>query len=217
LVGLFMLMFMCLVTVLSVIPVMLWWSLTITCYTCCPVLRVARLITYDAFGQRMRVKNFGVSGNETFALDQLMLFGEGIYYETNWKTLSCKKMKLDTAFIPMQVPSDAKLLAQVIMGSSSSWGMGVLTNTWYGSLSENGLYTTVFTEIGCIPVSFTSYTPQSGWITVSTFNWVIGMANPMDYLPPPFCANSKLEETETPHNFFTIYSHLYIFNHFLAL
>uniref|UniRef100_A0A3Q0SE99 Ependymin n=1 Tax=Amphilophus citrinellus TaxID=61819 RepID=A0A3Q0SE99_AMPCI len=157
------------------------------------------LITYDAFGQRMRVKNFGVSGNETFALDQLMLFGEGIYYETNWKTLSCKKMKLDTAFIPMQVPSDAKLLAQVIMGSSSSWGMGVLTNTWYGSL-----YTTVFTEIGCIPVSFTSYTPQSGWITVSTFNWVIGMANPMDYLPPPFCANSKLEETETPHNFFTV-------------
>lgn len=51
---------------------------------------------------------------------------------------SCKKMKLDSSFIPMQVPPDAKLMGQVFMGSSSSWGMGVLTNTWYGSLSENG-------------------------------------------------------------------------------
>ncbi|XP_005931356.1 ependymin [Haplochromis burtoni] len=162
------------------------------------------LITYDALGQRMRVKNFGIGDNQDFALDQLMLFREGVYYESNWKTLSCKKMKLDSSFIPMQVPPDAKLMGQVFMGSSSSWGMGVLTNTWYGSLSENGFYSTVFTEIGCIPVSFTSYTPQSGWLTVSTFNWVIGTSNPMDYLPPDFCANSELEETETPHNFFTV-------------
>lgn len=63
---------------------------------------------------------------------------QGVYYESNWKTLSCKKMKLDSSFIPMQVPPDAKLMGQVFMGSSSSSGMGVLTNTWYGSLSENG-------------------------------------------------------------------------------
>uniref|UniRef100_A0A3P9B1G7 Ependymin n=1 Tax=Maylandia zebra TaxID=106582 RepID=A0A3P9B1G7_9CICH len=169
------------------------------------------LITYDALGQRMRVKNFGIGDNQDFALDQLMLFREGVYYESNWKTLSCKKMKLDSSFIPMQVPPDAKLMGQVFMGSSSSWGMGVLTNTWYGSLFTynlycmfSGFYSTVFTEIGCIPVSFTSYTPQSGWLTVSTFNWVIGTSNPMDYLPPDFCANSELEETETPHNFFTV-------------
>lgn len=47
-------------------------------------------------------------------------------------------MKLDSSFIPMQVPPDAKLMGQVFMGSSSAWGMGVLINTWYGSLSENG-------------------------------------------------------------------------------
>lgn len=34
------------------------------------------LITYDALGQRMRVKNFGIGDNQDFALDQLMLFRE---------------------------------------------------------------------------------------------------------------------------------------------
>ncbi|XP_065327302.1 ependymin-like [Pelmatolapia mariae] len=148
------------------------------------------LITYDALGQRMRVKNFGIGDNQDFALDQLMLFSEGVYYKSNWKTLSCKKMKLDSSFIPMQVPPDAKLMVQVFMGSSSSWGMGVLTNTWH-------LFDCLY------PVSFTSYTPQSGWLTVSTFNWIIGISNPMDFIPPDFCVDSKLEETKTPHSFFT--------------
>ncbi len=33
-------------------------------------------ISYDAFGQRMMVRNYGVVGNQTFALDQLMLFNQ---------------------------------------------------------------------------------------------------------------------------------------------
>lgn len=43
----------------------------------------------------------------------------------------------------MHVPSDAKLMGQVFMGSSSSWGMGVLANTWYGALPPNGKRNTV--------------------------------------------------------------------------
>lgn len=31
-------------------------------------------ISYDALGQRIRVRNFGVAGNGTFSVDQLMLF-----------------------------------------------------------------------------------------------------------------------------------------------
>nr|XP_046264202.1 ependymin-like [Scatophagus argus] len=160
-------------------------------------------ISYDAFGQRMRVRNYGVVGNQTFAMDQLMLFGQKVYYEINWSKLSCKKKALDTSFIPMHVPSDAKLMGQVFMGSSSSWGMGVLVNTWYGDLPHNGKYMTVFSEIGCIPMTFTAYSPESGWTTVSTFNWVLGNTNPMDYFPPFFCSKSQLEETEKPHNMFT--------------
>ncbi|XP_070829386.1 ependymin-like [Chaetodon trifascialis] len=160
-------------------------------------------ITYDAFGQRMRVRNYGMIGNQTFAMDQLMLFNKKVYYEIDWSNFSCTKKALDTTFNPMQVPADAKLMGQVFMGSSSSWGMGVLTNTWYGSLPQNGMYMSVFTEIGCIPLTFMSYTPASGWTTVSTFNWVLGNTNPMDYVPPSFCSKSQLMKTEAPDTVFT--------------
>ncbi|XP_070782351.1 ependymin-like [Enoplosus armatus] len=160
-------------------------------------------ISYDAFGERMRVRNFGVAGNHTLALDQIMLFKQKVYYEIDWRKFSCKKKALDTTFIPLHVPSDAKLMGQVFMGSSSSWGMGVLVNTWYGDLPQNGTYSSIFTEIGCIPMTFTAYTPASGWTTISTFNWVVGNSNPMDYIPPFLCAKSKLDETETPDTIFT--------------
>ncbi|KAG7223662.1 hypothetical protein INR49_015387 [Caranx melampygus] len=142
-------------------------------------------ISYDAFGKRMRVRNFEISSNETFGVDMLMLFNQKVYYEIDWSKMSCKKKPLDATFVPLQVPSDAKLMGQVFMGSSSSWGMGVLVNTWYGDLPNNGMYTTVFSEIGCIPMTYTSYTPESGWVTLTTFNWVLGNTNPMDYIPPP--------------------------------
>lgn len=38
----------------------------------------------------------------------------------------------------MQVPFDAQMTGQVFLGSSSSWGMGVLVNNWYGELPNNG-------------------------------------------------------------------------------
>ncbi|XP_018535336.1 LOW QUALITY PROTEIN: ependymin-like, partial [Lates calcarifer] len=160
-------------------------------------------ISYDAFGQRVRVRNYGLTGNQSTGIDQLMLFNQKVYYEIDWSKFSCKKKALDTSFIPMHVPADAKLMGQVFLGSSSSWGMGVLSNTWYGSLPNNGMYSTVFTEIGCIPMTYTSFTPESGWTTISTFNWVVGNSNPMEYIPPFFCAKSKLEETETPDTIFT--------------
>ncbi|XP_019732191.1 ependymin-like [Hippocampus comes] len=160
-------------------------------------------ITYDAFGQKIRVRNFGMVGNETLTVDQLMLFQKKVYYEIDWSKLSCKKRRLNTDFVPMQVPDDANLMGQIVLGSSSSWGMGVLVNTWYGDLPGNGSYTSVFTEIGCIPMTFTGYTPTSGWTIISTFNWVLGITNPMDLVPPFFCAKAQLEDSETPDTMFT--------------
>lgn len=51
---------------------------------------------------------------------------------------SCKKLPLDSTFIPMQVPPDAKLVGQAFLGSSSSWGSSLLVNTWQGALAQNG-------------------------------------------------------------------------------
>uniref|UniRef100_A0A674N047 Ependymin n=1 Tax=Takifugu rubripes TaxID=31033 RepID=A0A674N047_TAKRU len=157
-------------------------------------------ISYDAFGQKIRVRSTGLASSETFYVDQLMLFRQKVYYEIDWLKSSCKKKPLDTAFIPMQVPFDAHATMQMFLGSSASWGMGVLVNSWSGVLPNNGYYTGVFTEIGCIPMTFFSYMPTSGWSMISTFNWVLGNTNPMDFAPPSFCAKSKLEVTETPDN-----------------
>lgn len=38
-------------------------------------------ISYDALAQRIRVRNYGMIGNQTFALDQLMLFNQVLYME----------------------------------------------------------------------------------------------------------------------------------------
>ncbi|KAJ0050626.1 hypothetical protein NL108_004963 [Boleophthalmus pectinirostris] len=161
-------------------------------------------ISYDNFGQKARIKHAGSTNGTNFNMEVLMLFREKVYYEINWSKFSCKKRLLDDAFVPMQVPSDAKLMGQAILGSSSSWGMGVLTNTWYGSLPENVTYSAVFTEVGCIPLTYMTHSPKSGFDVLSTFNWVIGNTDPMEYIPPFICNKLKADETEVPSNFFTI-------------
>uniref|UniRef100_A0A667Z8Y2 Ependymin n=1 Tax=Myripristis murdjan TaxID=586833 RepID=A0A667Z8Y2_9TELE len=160
-------------------------------------------IKYDAFGQRVLVRNLVTAGNHTFSVEHLMLFKQNVYYEMDWSRFSCQKKKLDPSFIPMQVPADANHMGQVVIGSLSSWGMGVTVNTWYGALPPNGMYMHVFTDAGCFPATLLAFTPESGWTAVSTYNWVLGTTDPMDFLPPFFCGKSQLEETEKADTFFT--------------
>ncbi|XP_059902507.1 ependymin-2-like [Gadus macrocephalus] len=155
-------------------------------------------MNYDAFNQRMSLSSFDF--NSTVS-GMIMLFQEKVYYEISWDEGTCKKRPLDATFNPVQVPAGAQLMAQLFMGSSSSWGMGVLVNTWFGLLPQ-GMYTHVFTEVGCIPISFT-IANQEGWTTLSTFNWVIGSAQPMDFVPPAFCDAAQLEVSEKPDTFLT--------------
>lgn len=105
--------------------------------------------------------------------------------------MTCRKLPLDTAFIPMQVPPNATLTGPLFLGSSSAPGMGVLVNNWLGDLPNNGepassrggkksrasfantslcssvvssgYYMSVFTEIGCIPMTFMSFAESSGY------------------------------------------------------
>ncbi|MED6268436.1 hypothetical protein CHARACLAT_022365 [Characodon lateralis] len=61
----------------------------------------------------------------------------------------------------------------------------------------------VFPEIGCLPVTLTSYSPKSGWTTISTYNRVIGLSNPVDFIPPSFCDAAEIEKSAKPHTFFS--------------
>ncbi|XP_008410154.1 ependymin-like isoform X1 [Poecilia reticulata] len=160
-------------------------------------------VAYDALGQRLRARHYGNFGNLTVAVDELMLYNQEVMYEINWSAQKCRKFPLDTYFMPMHVPEDALLLGQTFLGSSSSWGMGLLTNTWVGQFPNNDTYLSTFTEIGCLPVTLTHYSPKTGWTTISTYNWVIGLSNPEDFFPPPFCYEAKMEKFVKPQNFFS--------------
>ncbi|KAM8842202.1 ependymin-like isoform 2-T2 [Synchiropus picturatus] len=160
-------------------------------------------MSYDAFSQRVHMTMMSLTGNGTSPIHRVLLFGKKIMYEINWRTFSCRMKPLNTTFQPMRVPEDAQLLAQVVMGSSSSFGMGVLVNNWFGTLPGNARYTFVFTEVGCIPLTYSIYTPEEGWNMISTFNWVLGTVDPGVFIPPFFCRKAKLEESDAPETMLT--------------
>ncbi|XP_005800091.1 ependymin-like [Xiphophorus maculatus] len=155
--------------------------------------------SYDGLGRRILLSNFGSLDNKTFHLDVLLLYKQGLMYKINNRDKKCLKRRLSTDFIPLGVPKDASLVGQVVLGSSSVPGEEILVNTWTGTLlTRKGLatYVSMVTEFGCIPVSTLFSTDKTGWVAVSFFNNVVGLVDPQDLTPPPFCSTAQLEEEE---------------------
>ncbi|KAL0189836.1 hypothetical protein M9458_016935, partial [Cirrhinus mrigala] len=61
-----------------------------------------------------------------------------VAYTIDYKNRTCQKNPLHTAFHPSQIPCNASLLSQVILGGSSAPGEGLLVNTWTGDVPETG-------------------------------------------------------------------------------
>lgn len=55
-------------------------------------------------------------------------------YKINNRNQTCTKKRLCTDFHPLAVPRNATLLGQVVLGSSSAPGQGMLVNSWHGQL-----------------------------------------------------------------------------------
>ncbi|KAJ3585406.1 hypothetical protein NHX12_014125 [Muraenolepis orangiensis] len=106
---------------------------------------------YDGLGQRIRLQEMGLLNNKSFTLDALLLYREAAVYVIDQEKRKCTKNPLKDAFHPMEIPTDAVLLGQVVLGSSSS----------------PGKYMSTVTEFGCIPVSTVFQTPDYGWVMIS--------------------------------------------------
>ncbi|KAM9335277.1 ependymin-2-like [Symphorus nematophorus] len=153
---------------------------------------------YDALGQRIRLKEQGIYENKTFTFDVLLLFREATMYEINDKDHTCKKKPLKVDFQPLAIPKTASLLGQIVLGSSSGPGQGLLVNTWLADLPDKGgKFMSTVTEFGCIPVSTVYHTEQFGWMLTSFFNNVIGLADPSVLNPPDFCQTAEIVEEPT--------------------
>ncbi|XP_053272494.1 ependymin-like [Pleuronectes platessa] len=166
--------------------------------------------SYDAQRQRIRLTEWGVIGNKTFHIDVLLLYRQRVMYKINSKNHTCCKRPLNVDFHPLAIPKNATLLAQVVLGSSSGPGQGVLVNTWAGEqqMKEGkAQYMSTVTEFGCIPVSTLFHTSKTGWMVTSFFNNIVGLQDPQQLIPPPFCKDAQLEEEEgqDPATFFSLF------------
>ncbi|XP_008325599.1 ependymin-like isoform X2 [Cynoglossus semilaevis] len=159
---------------------------------------------YDALGQKIRMKDLGTYDNQSFTHDVLLLFREGVMYEINDLNRTCKKLPLKADFHPLAIPKDAVLLGQVVIGSSSGPGQGLLVNTWTGDIG--GTYMMTVTEFGCIPVTTVQHTNKFGWIMTSFFNNIIGITDPSKLNPPDFCPDAMTEDvTREPADFWSLF------------
>ncbi|XP_028285560.1 ependymin-like 1 [Parambassis ranga] len=162
---------------------------------------------YDALGQRVRLMELGTYENKSFTYDVLLLYREAAMYEINSTNRTCKKSPLKADFQPLAIPKDAALLGQVVVGSSSGPGEGLLVNTWGGDLpNKGGKYMSTVTEFGCIPVSTVTHTDQFGWVVTSFFNNVIGIDDPGQLNPPDFCPNKDTMDSDVePKDFLSLF------------
>jgi len=152
---------------------------------------------YDAFNQRLHLGEMGTFNNASFTYNALMLFQEGVLYEIYHHNKTCVKKALQSEFHPMEVPKGAGFVAQVVLGTSSSPGQGLLVNSWWGDMPDKqGNYMVSFTEFGCLPVSAFFKSKNMGWVSVSYFDNVLGVGDPDVFIPPPFCADAKMEANE---------------------
>ncbi|MEQ2192956.1 hypothetical protein XENOCAPTIV_020548, partial [Xenoophorus captivus] len=113
-------------------------------------------------------------------------------YEIHEHNRTCKKSPLKVEFQPLGIPKNASLLGQVVVGSSSGPGQGLLVNTWVGELPDkSGKYMATVTEFACIPVSSAYHTKEFGWMVTSFFNNIIGIEDPNRLNPPSFCTDAE--------------------------
>ncbi|XP_041634845.1 ependymin-2-like isoform X1 [Cheilinus undulatus] len=166
---------------------------------------------YDAVGQRMRFFQNATRDNETINTDSLLLFKEEVAYNINDQNRTCTKFPLKVDFIPLGVPKNASLLGQVILGSSSGPGEGLMVNTWSVNLPDGGDIISTVTAVGCIPVSLVQKVKIDeqvmGWMVQSFFNNVIGIPDPSLLSPPSFCKDAKVMSNKEPVDFFSLFLH----------
>ncbi|XP_029942469.1 ependymin-like [Salarias fasciatus] len=160
---------------------------------------------YDALGQRVRIREIGSYQNQTFKQDALLLFRQGILYEIHDHNRTCKRVPLKSDFHPLEVPRNASLLGQAVVGSSSGPGQGLLINSWYGDIPQTGgKYLFTVSAFGCIPVTAAVQTKEFGWVATNYFNNVIGIPDPSMLNPPDYCLRADMEDVE-PVDFFSVF------------
>ncbi|XP_019903680.1 ependymin [Esox lucius] len=148
---------------------------------------------YNAFDERVHVRVLLDIDNKTIYSDTLILYKEGIAFEIFRHNQTCKKVPFKDHWKPVEIPKDAKFQSQVIIGSFSAPGDGLLVNNWSGEVAESPVkYLITFTEFGCLPVHGWYDMPDQTLLSMSFYDIVIGVEDPDIFIPPSFCDKVEL-------------------------
>ncbi|TRY65490.1 hypothetical protein DNTS_021723 [Danionella cerebrum] len=170
--------------------------------------------SYDAFGQRIHLREFGQVQNKSFYLNMLFLYREAVVYTIDFKNQTCTMQPLESSFHPTAIPQNASFMTQLLRYAERlcRWrSLCPIHRTTPGNpefleellLALKSKYIASVTEFGCLPVSTLYYTEQTGWVTTTYFNTVKGIENPEQFIPPPFCEGVKMQEE--PMDFFSAF------------
>lgn len=72
----------------------------------------------------------------SFLCTFVLVLPQGVYYEIYRHNKTCTKAPLKRTWFPLGIPKDAHFLTEVVVGTSSAPGEGLLVNNWIGQLPE---------------------------------------------------------------------------------
>ncbi|XP_071391028.1 ependymin [Centroberyx affinis] len=158
-------------------------------------LKANGVYTYDSLAKKLRFRSNETEGyNTSLTLDVLMFFEEGVFYEIDSKNQSCEKKSLQSVHNPLEIPSDAKFLSTITIGSVSIEGEGLKVNVWMGTVPETKAHYSISSTMGCLPVSALFFL-DSTTVLFSNLQVETEIKDPDLLTLPSFCEGEPLEET----------------------
>jgi hypothetical protein len=144
-------------------------------------------LSYDATNQRIRMIDEVEVGSQRSFYDDILLYNEKIHYRVNLRTKVCNKTTIASPFRPIEVPSFANFTDSVYLGLSGFVGAGVLENIYQGNPPFGGRYSGSWTDYGCIPITDTYVSANTGVVLWSFYDVHPGIRNSSVFIPPSEC------------------------------
>jgi len=147
---------------------------------------------YDSPGNRLRFTD-----NESYTkkdLDVLFLFEEGIFYEMNSKTSTCKKSPLKSLLHPMEVQQNMTSYGDMYLGSRTDSGQGLNMRNWGMQAPQlTGTLVVTTSPVGCLTLSAVLFTQSKDMLMFSFLEVTKEVKDPQVFVPPAFCDGVPLE------------------------
>ncbi|KAG5284478.1 hypothetical protein AALO_G00027160 [Alosa alosa] len=149
---------------------------------------------YDSPGKRVRFTDSEKIVKKAKYLDVLFLFEEGIFYEIDNKTSTCKKRPLLSTLHPMEIQPNMTDLGDMYMGSRIDSGQGLSMKNWVEMVPQlNGAFSVAVSKVGCLTLSSVLFTQSKDLLIFSFLEVVKEVKDPQAFVPPTFCDDVPLE------------------------